>query len=110
MLASGWVDPHSWSSMAFESGWVPPPKRSLRWNRPSCVQQGLPALRSVHKRTPRPLQRALFGILINAVYGVRCRCPFATQAYAPRRSPGPDDANTPPRESPQLYHPLVYRG
>ncbi|KAJ1446112.1 hypothetical protein M885DRAFT_505136 [Pelagophyceae sp. CCMP2097] len=91
MLASGWVDPPSWSSMAFESGWVPPPKRSLRWNRPSCVQQGLPALRSVHKRTPRP------------------HAP-AAQAYAPRRSPGPDDANTPPRESPQLYHPLVYRG
>ncbi|KAJ1451777.1 hypothetical protein M885DRAFT_528772 [Pelagophyceae sp. CCMP2097] len=75
MLASGWVDPPSWSSMAFESG-------SLRWNRHSCVQQGIPALRSVHKRTPHPLQR----------------------------SPGPDDANTPPRESPQLYHPLVYRG
>ncbi|KAJ1460697.1 hypothetical protein M885DRAFT_508930 [Pelagophyceae sp. CCMP2097] len=95
MLVSGWVDPPSWSSVAFESG-------PLRWNRPSCVQQGLPALRSVHKRTPRPLQRQR--------WDTRRRCPSATQAYAPRRSPGPDDANTPPRESPQLYHPLVYRG
>ncbi|KAJ1448977.1 hypothetical protein M885DRAFT_537240 [Pelagophyceae sp. CCMP2097] len=93
MLVSGWVDPPSRSSVAFESGWVPPPKRPLRWNRPSCVQQGLPAPPSVHKRRD-----------------TRHRCPSATQACAPRRSPGPDDANTPPRESPQLYHPLVYRG
>ncbi|KAJ1449783.1 hypothetical protein M885DRAFT_534438 [Pelagophyceae sp. CCMP2097] len=93
MLVSGWVDPPSWSSVAFESGWVTPPKRPLRWNRPSCVQQGLPAIRSVHKR-----------------WDTRRRRPSATQAYAPRRSPGPDDANTPPRESPQLHHPLVYRG
>ncbi|KAJ1448872.1 hypothetical protein M885DRAFT_537598 [Pelagophyceae sp. CCMP2097] len=81
MLVSGWVDPPSWSSVAFESGWVPPPKRPLHWNRPSCVQQGLPALRS--SSLWHPHQRRL------------------------RR---PATRHPPRLQSPQLYHPLVYRG
>ncbi|KAJ1463449.1 hypothetical protein M885DRAFT_503656, partial [Pelagophyceae sp. CCMP2097] len=79
MLVSGWVDPPSWSSVAFESGWVPPPKSPFAGIGPAVSNRG----------------SLLFAASINAVRAAKVSGPRRREHTAPREPTAASPASLP---------------